>query len=176
MATTYLVVENGTGLPNSNTYVDLGYANSYNTRRGNSAWFALDVNQQELALMNAALALDTRYGTMYKGLLMTQAQAMLFPRTAFVSSTGRQINQGAIPDILRNAQCEFAVMWVNQINLFDDPNRATAGVKQLSSEVDVVKESTTWFAPKGSATYAQGQIMLLPLLNVMTNMATAVRG
>ena len=44
-----MIVENGTGLPNADSYVSVEFADSYFSARGVSAWVALTQTQKEQA-------------------------------------------------------------------------------------------------------------------------------
>ena len=75
-----LIVEDGTGLPNADSYVSLVESSAYHTAMGNSAWGAASPSDQESALRRSTQYLDTRYS--WKGNRLTDTQALAWPRTS----------------------------------------------------------------------------------------------
>lgn len=75
-----LTVEDGTGLPNADSYVSLVDAAAYHTAMGNEAWDDALPAEQEAALRRATQYLDTRYR--WRGEPLTDVQALAWPRTA----------------------------------------------------------------------------------------------
>lgn len=73
-----LIVEDGTGRSDADSYVALVYAAAYHTAMGNPAWSAADPAVQESALRRATQYLDTRYR--FAGEQLTTAQALAWPR------------------------------------------------------------------------------------------------
>jgi hypothetical protein len=76
-----LVVEDGTGLANSESYISVADATTYHANRGNAAWAALasdTVREQKLRL--ATEYLSDKYRLRWKGTRVTATQALDFPR------------------------------------------------------------------------------------------------
>lgn len=98
-----IVVEDGTGLEDSNSYASVEYADTYFEDRGNETWTDLDSNVKESALINATDYINMRWGEKFKGSLATETQALLWPRL-YVGSSALQM-----PDILLRATVEYAL-------------------------------------------------------------------
>lgn len=173
MAYSQLIVEDGTGLTNSNTYCSLSFSISYFSVKQNTEWLELDAQTQELCLIQATTLLDQKYGPSYKGDLLTQEQALLFPRTTFVDKNGRTIT--GIPSSLKNATCEMALL-VSEGAGEVDPNASANNLKSYTDKVDVIEESKEYFSPASSTTYSQVNRTIAPLINYKANMGKAVRG
>jgi hypothetical protein len=133
------VVEDGTGLTNSNSYVTTAFATTYATQNGFTDWLAnTDISIAEMALMKATQSIDILYGQEYYGIPMQQGQNnlspgvpyiqnLLFPRFTFVVNNIQLIQSGVIPLQLQRAVCEVAEMWygggaMNDATIFPQPN------------------------------------------------------
>src|SRR5262245_31213481 len=104
---------------NSNSYVDVTYANAYFSQRLYSEnWWLAQTDAREMALITATLRLEQEQ---YVGGRATDAQALMWPRywvetrdSAFVSdylSTYYPIYYPAteIPKPVKDAECELAI-------------------------------------------------------------------
>lgn len=77
-----LIVEDGTGMPNSESYASVAEADSYFANRGNDAWADLDTGQKEVALRLATDYMLQNYRQSWKGTRVkgTLDQALDWPR------------------------------------------------------------------------------------------------
>jgi len=173
MAFRQLIVEDGTGLKNANTYCSLSYSISYFSMQQNTTWLELDAQQQELYLIQAANLLDDKYGQYYKGNLLTNTQSLLFPRTKFVDNNGREVT--GIPKSLKNAQCEMAFLAISGAAQ-NDPNAGVNNLKSYTDKVDVIEESKEYFSPMQSTTYNSVIRAMAPLMTYSSYQTFAVRG
>lgn len=120
-----LIPEDGTGLPNADTYVDLAAALAYFQNHGSPAkWTALTDAMRESALRYAVRWLDSSYS--WPGGRLTTTQSLEWPRAwAFArggSYTGVVVGQNpgvlygeelvGVPQLVKDAQCEFALAHV----------------------------------------------------------------
>lgn len=127
-------VEDGTGLPDSNAYVDVAFANSYFTLRGNQDWEALSEPQKEQAIVLATDYIDMRWGSRFKSQpLHPDTQALLFPR----------VEWDGIPTQLKRATVEYAVRSAVNGDLWPDPSVDESGmvVSELKEKVGPIEES-----------------------------------
>jgi hypothetical protein len=76
-----LVIEDGTGLPNSNSYIAVADADAYFTDRNNAAWLALDNPTKTGYVILAADYLQQRYRLAWNGFRRLNTQAMDWPRS-----------------------------------------------------------------------------------------------
>lgn len=103
-----LVVEDGTGLVDSNSYVSLSEADDYWELRneGSSGWGALSDDAKTASLVRAAQYLD--YAYRYVGDRYSTIQAMTWPRVVFFDADARAMFADIIPQRIKDAQCELA--------------------------------------------------------------------
>lgn len=76
-----LIVETGTGDPAAESYCSVADADAYHLSFGNTAWAALAVGDKEVALRKATAYIDQTYVDRWDGYLVTNTQALNWPRT-----------------------------------------------------------------------------------------------
>lgn len=94
-----LVVEDGTGLPDAQTYISVEDADAYHEARGNMAWGDLALPAREAALLNATDYMGAVYGQRWGGERMLATQALDWPRSG---------HEG-VPEAVRRACAELAL-------------------------------------------------------------------
>lgn len=118
-----LIVEDGSGLANAQSYVASSDADTYFTNRGEARWTGTTLLKEQ-ALLRACTFLDNTYRERWKGRKNTKAQALTWPRWG-VSTDGSlddyfypgygTITSGfitgttEIPQQLKDAQCELGL-------------------------------------------------------------------
>lgn len=104
-------VEDGTGLADSNAYVDAAYCDIYHGDRGHTAWTDAGVNdtQKEQAIVRATDHIDRVYGWRFRGRRLTRDQALEWPRTGAEDNDGFSFDSNSIPLLLQKATAEFAL-------------------------------------------------------------------
>lgn len=106
-----LVLEDGTGLPNSNSYADVAYADAYFAGHPYyaEAWDDLTSPQKENLLIAASYYIDSEFE--WHGYRVSETQAMDWPRQWIVNpdpvGTLYYFPTG-VPDRVRRATCEQA--------------------------------------------------------------------
>ncbi|MGO4326739.1 DnaT-like ssDNA-binding protein [Cupriavidus sp. 2TAF22] len=110
-----IVVEDGTGKPDANSYVSVAEADAYHADRGNTAWAS--ATAKEAKLINATAYADSMYR--FQGQAAGTTQALEWPRAGV---TG-------IPKRVKDAVCELAL-------------RALAGPLAADVKPDQVTETT----------------------------------
>jgi hypothetical protein len=138
-------VETGTGSPTSNSYVSIQEADEYFFMKQNLDWVCLEPEYKEIYLQNGTAAVDAKYGTAYRGFILTTTQALLFPRTTFIDAYGRLVEAGTIPKALKNAVLEMSFLSWTGVDLY--VSTTDTNVKSKSESVGSLSESTTWFGP-----------------------------
>jgi hypothetical protein len=73
-----LIVEDGSGRVDAESYLSVAAADTYHAAFGNSAWTGAEVAVKEAALRRATQYLDARYA--WAGEPLTQTQALAWPR------------------------------------------------------------------------------------------------
>lgn len=148
-----IIVEDGSGLVNANSYVTLADADTYFTDKGELGW-AGDDDFKKQNLINATTAIDALYGPRYISFLRDQTiQSLLWPREQIWDRHSRRIDNGDIPTSLKNAQMEMALLNQNGVDLFPEgtiDNQLTA----TSVTIGEISESKTFQkVPQDQATY-----------------------
>lgn len=81
-----LVVEDGTGLTGSNTYISAADADLYNANLGRAEWADLEADEKAAALIKASQYIDSAFN--WLGLKGSRAQALQWPRNLGIDSAG----------------------------------------------------------------------------------------
>lgn len=138
-----IIVEDGTGLPDANSYVDVEYATNYATSIG-----AEFDPTDEASLVSATQAMDLLYGSKYLGTKLTADQALLFPRTDFVDDNG--FTRSGIPVELKKATVEAAIAQQAGVTLVSNPSRDQVLTRKTSKVGDL--EQTFEYADAATST------------------------
>ena len=101
-------VEDGTGLPDANSYVDVDFADSYFQERGITAWTGGDEAKQAW-LIQATDYIEQVFAWRFVGVKMTEEQGLAWPRRGAVSREGVQLTDGVMPVALLRATCQYAL-------------------------------------------------------------------
>lgn len=117
------VVEDGTGLPDANSYASVAEADAYHADRGNTAWAGIEV-VKESALVRATDYIEQVYSGRWKGARLTDNQALEWPRTA----------AEGIPSHIKQAVFQLALEGVSGANL-----NPTLGRAIKRRKVDVIE-------------------------------------
>jgi hypothetical protein len=129
-----IVVEDGTGLTNANSYCSLVDANTYNL--GNvyysDYWDALDDDVRENHLIKASEYLDIYVD--WFGTRVYETSGLRWPRSGVIDLDGNAIDDGIIPVNLAKATAEMAY-FLSKEDRFAEPD--TKGISQL--KVDVIE-------------------------------------
>ena len=119
-----LIIENGQGLSNSESYVDVDYVDAYFLKRGNSEWDSITNKESKIVL--AMDFIENNYT--YLGTKLVSTQSLSFPRV---------INGETVlpPLSLKNALCELALK-ANSGDLLQDTGKTTIREKVGTLEVE----------------------------------------
>ena len=116
-----LIVEDGTSLPNADSYLSVVAADAYHAAMGNAVWQPLPAADKEAALRRATQYLDTRYR--WRGEPLTTTQALAWPRTAAQWPVRR----------LQDATAELALRAAEQGSLYADEGAAAVKSETVGS-------------------------------------------
>jgi hypothetical protein len=104
-----LVVEDGTGLANAESYASVITLRAYLTDRGNTAADGKTDAVVEAGLRRATRYVDGRYGQRWAGYRVRgREQALDWPRTSVVDSRGDDVADDQVPNEVFEATCEAA--------------------------------------------------------------------
>lgn len=112
-----LVVEDGTGKTDSESFASVANADAYFTgRTGSSTWTASTSTTalKEQALRDATDYIEETYNTRFRGRKSEENQALSFPRAYLVDFDGYAIDSDEIPTKLKRATMELAVRALGQ--------------------------------------------------------------
>lgn len=143
------LVEDGTGLDASTSFVSVAYASSYATIHGKSSWLALSDEQKEITLVLASDYINSQYN--WRGEPVNPSQALALPRCGFSIPSG-SLTTG-VPACVKKATAELATRCfsseggsVTYIQLVDDIEMA-GSIKSYKNKLDVMEEQVTYASP-----------------------------
>lgn len=138
-----LIVEDGRGFPDANSYVSSEYADAYAKNRNYDTWLSQTEYVKKAAVIKAMDYVDNLFD--WKGRRKFRDQSLSFPRVDIVDQDGFD-RSGEIPEALRKAVCEAAFYVVDQYTLYgkQDPDgpvkvkkdRKKADVAEIETEVE----------------------------------------
>ena len=115
-----LIIEDGSGLTNAESYIDLAYLQAYATKRG------LDITGiTETNIIKGQDYFESAY--QFKGTKLVETQALAFPR--YIN------NEVVYPVRIKNAVCELAIKSKSN-ELLADTERATKREKVGDIEIE----------------------------------------
>ena len=155
--------EDGTGLEDANSYVDVAFADEYFADRGTpTAWSDANQTAKEQALVKATDHITKRFGGRFLGQPKTDTQALPWPRE----------NQpfGDMPQPLLKATVEYALRSM-QADLEPVPDGNPGRVASEEQTVGPITTKTSYHdrpaTRGGSATLEKGTIPAVPSADLM---------
>lgn len=118
-----LIIENGEGLSNSESYVDVAYVDAYFLKRGNTEWDSITNKESRIVL--AMDFIENNYT--YIGTKLVSTQSLSFPRLID--------GETVYPASLKSAVCELALK-ANSGDLLQDTGKTTIREKVGALEVE----------------------------------------
>ena len=148
-----LIVENGTGLADAESYISVADADAYHAKYGTTqTWTDADTATREAALRHATRAIDNKYRLRWKGLptrtTPAPAQALAWPRYGADDANGLAIGSAALPQVLIDATAVLAAKHVEGTDLVPDVKEPGA-IKSKSVKLGSLAK-TVEFAGSGS--------------------------
>ncbi len=123
-----MIVEDGSIIPNANSYVSIEYANEYFSIRNNSLWVGEDF-QKEGFLIRSTDYIEGRFGNRFIGQRVSNLQSLSWPRKG---TNG--ISSNIIPVAVKNACCEYAVRAIQGALAPDVVTDASGAIKATTRE------------------------------------------
>lgn len=109
-----MIVENGNGLSNANSYVDVDFADDYFSTRGYSKWATLTEGTKEVLLIKATDYINNAFK--WNGKKLTSEQSLRFPRQNLTDYEGSKIE--GIPVAIKESVCECAKLIETGVEMF----------------------------------------------------------
>jgi hypothetical protein len=155
-----IIVEDGTGLANAESYVSVVDANTYHSKFGNDAWTDLDTSVKEQLLRKATDYMVAQYRLQYAGYRRYSTQSLDWPRlyVPLIDSLSanvfpQYVDFDIVPTTVKNACAELALKAYTAILMQD----LTQGV--IREKVDVIEVEYDKFSPQQTR-YEQIDAML----------------
>lgn len=135
-----MIVEDGTGLMNANSFVDIAFSDNYFSLRGYTQWEELSDEQKEVFLIRGSEFVNYAYD--FYGKKQNPTQALKFPRVGLIDEDGELVV--GVPSVLKEAVCESAKIISNGSDMFQvqDANGAVTSesIGSLSFSYDISKK------------------------------------
>lgn len=125
------VVEDGTGLPNANSFADVAYADEYFGERGVTAW-AGDDAQKQAWLIQATDYIQQVFASRFVGNKATLEQALAWPRIFATTRSGVDLDNDMVPVAVVRACCQYALRAM-QGPLMPDPTVSAEGYNVVTT-------------------------------------------
>ncbi len=129
-----LVIEDGSGRADAESYSSVTDCDAYHTARVNSAWTG-DVAVKEAALREATAFIEDSYRGIWRGVRAKWEQALAWPRFGVIDQDGFHIASDTVPALVKDAVCEAALRAI-QSDLTPDLER---GGQIKRQKVDVIE-------------------------------------
>lgn len=125
-----LIVEDGTGRPDAETYTSVAQADAYHGALGREAnWLDLDTSEKEIALRNAAKFMIQIYRARWAGTRVRQEQRLDWPRYGVIVDSFT-VSSSAVPLEVQEACAELALRSANGEALLPDQDPGNSVVKR----------------------------------------------
>lgn len=142
-----LIVEDGTGKSNAESYISVADADTYHSNRGNDDWAGLTTSQKERLLRIATDYMVAVYRLRWDGYRYVNTQALDWPRIyvpvrdiCSVNAYPEYVDFDIVPVQVQNACAEFALK-ANSETLLEDQSQVTIREKVGPIEVEYDKFS-----------------------------------
>lgn len=131
-----LIIEDGSGIQNANSYIDEAFADEYAESLGSDVW-ENNASKHKIALINASRFIDMRYRARLYGDKLNSDQGLAFPREE------QGLNQS-----LKLATAHAALMFIREGGLDLNAN-ASNSIRRQSVGVGsgAVQETVEYFYP-----------------------------
>lgn len=151
-----LVVEDGSGMQNADSYASVATADDYHASRGNTAWSHLTTSTKDVKLRMATDYLQAKYSGGWKGYRVAALQALDWPRYG-VTVDRITLVSDELPVQLVRACCELA------LKAIDGPLMVDEGAQVKAEKIGSI-EVTYADGARQQTRFAAVDSMLRPLL------------
>lgn len=139
-----IIVEDGTGLEDAESYISVADADAYHAKRLNTAWAGFDTATKEALLIKATEYMVGKYGPLWYGCRVNATQALDWPRYHVPDMVGGYIDSDIVPVQVKNACAELALR-ANDADLAPDLERGV-----VREKVDVLEVEYDQSTPQGT--------------------------
>lgn len=168
-----LIVEDGTGKTNAESYLSVTDADTYNLAHSSSAlWTAATNEVKEKALRLATQYLDVRYNGRWKSFRTNETQALAWPRAYAIDDDGYYWDSDQMPQRLKDATAELALRVVGGDTLFADITKPGV-ISSTSVTVGPISKSVSY---AGGYNQVKGYPLIDGLVRQLISTGTLERG
>jgi len=133
-----IIVEDGTMVTDANAYITLAFFKSWHSARG------FDVSELEDGLIEASIVkatdyVDKRFGIRFVGTKKDKYQSLQWPRSDAWDLLGDYIDSDRVPDALKRAVVEYALIAYKLIDLLPVPAPSFNKVNLTTGETEVAE-------------------------------------
>jgi len=162
-----LVVEDGTGLADAESYISVAAADARHAAFGNSAWTGNDATK-ETALRRATAYMEQAYRDRWAGFRHTVEHALSWPRNSVVVDEFVVVDSDVVPADIANACADLALK-----ALSSDLN-ADLSQRVIRKKIGPIEKEFDRYAPQ-STQYRAITMALAPYLKGSSANAALVR-
>lgn len=146
-----IIVEDGTGKADAESYISVAEADAYHAKRLNTAWADFDTATKESLLIKATEYMVSTYRGMWYGYTVKAEQALDWPRYEVPDGRAGYIDSDIVPTEVKKACAELALK-ANAADLAPDLEQAVKREKVDSIEVEY--ESSSSQSPRYQAVFS----------------------
>jgi hypothetical protein len=148
-----LVVEDGTGIADAESYLSVADADSYHAAAGNAAWPASGSEpEKEQALRRATRYITGKYRGRWPGeRVKGRAQGLDWPRIEAYDSEGLWIDDDIVPPEVENATAEAALREFQQPGSLTPDEVSTAQIKRTRDKLGPLETEVEYMAGAGES-------------------------
>lgn len=140
-----MIVEDGTGKADANSYSDVASADAYFAERGNTVWAGLTEQNKEFKLVQATDYIEGRFADKWRGQPLTDTQALAWPRsgvgTPFPAAT------------LARATAEYAVRLASGSLVYEETISTDGALKRKKTQTGPIITDKEYFGPGQTSAY-----------------------
>lgn len=166
------VVEDGTGLVNSTSYVTVEYADLYHEDQNNTSWALATTANKQFALMRTTTAADTIWLSRWRGTKSSSSQALQWPRSDATDDDDFDLT--GVPGYLEKLICEAALLELNSPGTLLASLDRGGAVKSESVASAVKIEYFEWAS--GTTVYPRLNDLVRPLIIAGSGQIPTSRG
>lgn len=164
-----LVVEDGTGVANADSYVSLAEIDAYATAYGKTGWpGSLITADQEVHARRATKFADNKYS--FPGTPKTGTQGLFFP-VQELYIRGWKLTDG-VPRCLKDAVCELAIISANGTDLVDSVAARAYTYRKVVMEG--LEKTERYESENNENIFRSVELLLAPLL-IFSSVGTGVK-
>lgn len=150
-----LIVEDGTGLSNADSYVSVLGADTYvGDTFFSGSWSTTSTPDKEKLLKNATRLLDSFYD--FKGEKTVSTSSLRWPRTGVFDNDGVEVASNIVPKGIVFATVEMAIALQNNNFLAENDARGISSLKVDVIEIQFERSEKTWKIPSSVSHYLRG--------------------